>query len=145
MGGLITKSDQYVYRSVPFLGSIPIIEHFFRFDSKITQRTELLIILTPHVIRTPEDSERIRQVEMAQMSWCACDVFNLMGDMTYVAEPRLQNVEVGEPEVVYPDLNPLGTVQAVEPPLPGKSATQQDAAPNMFLDGPANGSSGGRE
>lgn len=133
LGGLITKSNRYIYRSVPVLGDIPIIERLFRFDSNITLRTELLIILTPHVIRTPADNERIRQNEMAQMSWCAGDVFNLMGDMNYTEIAT--DVEFGEPEVIYPSTNPLGTVAPAEPPVPLVPGELPSGEPQ--LDGPA--------
>lgn len=123
LGGLITENGQYVHRSVPILGDIPIIEHFFRYDGNFKRRTELLIILTPHIIRTPEDSERLRQVEMARMSWCACDVYRLMDDIDYFPESNLDRVDVGEPEVIYPDLNPTGEVEELLPPDPMGNGT----------------------
>lgn len=123
LGGLITENGQYVHRSVPFLGEIPIIEHFFRYDSQIKRRTELLIILTPHVIRTPEDNEQLRQLEMARMSWCACDVYRLMDDVGYVPETTFEHVEVGEPEVIYPDRNPTGEIERMLPPEPLQTGT----------------------
>jgi len=118
LGGLITENGQYVHRSVPILGDIPIIEHFFRYDGKFKRRTELLIILTPHIIRTPEDSERLRQVEMARMSWCACDVYRLMDDIDYFPESNLDRVDIGQPDVIYPDLNPTGDLEELLPPEP---------------------------
>ena len=127
LGGLITENSEYVHRSVPFLGDIPLIEKLFRYDSYTKRRSELLIILTPHVIRTPEDNERIKQVEMARMSWCACDVYKLMDDIGYVPEESFEHVDMGSPEVIYPDLNPTGDldgvmmqgeVQSLTPPEP---------------------------
>lgn len=118
LGGLITENSQYVHRSVPVLGEIPILEHLFRFDSQIQRRTELLIILTPHVIRSTEDNERMRQMEMARMSWCACDVFSLMDDIGYQPETTYDHVETGAPEVIYPALNPAGDVEQLVPPEP---------------------------
>ena len=40
----------------------------------------MLIVLTPHVIRSQEEGERIKQAEFARMSWCAADVYDLYGD-----------------------------------------------------------------
>ena len=108
LGGLITENDQYVHRSVPVLGDIPVLEHFFRYDSLIKRRTELLIILTPHVIRTAEDNARLRQLEMARMSWCACDVYRLMDGIDDMPQSNLSQVDLGQPQVIYPDLNPTG-------------------------------------
>lgn len=118
LGGLITENGQYVHRSVPVLGEIPILERFFRFDSHLKRRTELLIILTPRVIRSPEDSEQVRQLEMSRMSWCACDVYRLMDDIGYRPESNLDHVELGTPEVIYPDLNPTAETDRPLPPEP---------------------------
>ena len=119
LGGLITENEQYVHRSVPYLGEIPVLEHLFRFDSQIHRRTELLIVLTPHVIRSPEDNERLRQLEMARMSWCAADVFAMMDDIGYYPESNLDHVDMGDPEVIYPDVNPTGEFAPQLPPEPG--------------------------
>lgn len=107
LGGLITKSRRQVNRKVPYLGDLPLLRHLFRFDSLTTQRTELLIILTPHIIRTPADAERLKQVEMARMSWCAADVFDLHGEvyMTNDASVMLQGENHDVP-VIYPATDP---------------------------------------
>ena len=130
LGGLITDSKTYTHRSVPILGDIPVLENLFRYDSNVGRKTELLIILTPHVIRTSEDNERLRQAEMARMSWCACDVFSLMGDMGYYPESHLDNVEDGAPLVIYPDLDPTAGLQPVAPPVPDQVPTTINAPVN---------------
>ncbi len=50
-----------------WLGDIPIIKNFFRYDSLIGKRTELLIVLTPRVVRSQDDMERVKQAEFARM------------------------------------------------------------------------------
>ncbi|MBL9125004.1 MAG: hypothetical protein JNG90_15310, partial [Planctomycetaceae bacterium] len=70
LGGLITKSKRSVNRRVPYLSNIPVLGMLFRYDQFVGQRTELLIILTPHVVRSEADAERIKQLEAARMSWC---------------------------------------------------------------------------
>lgn len=63
VGGMITKTDLTIERKVPFLGDIPIVKTLFRYDSHTEKRTELLIFLTPRVIRGDGDTELIKQVE----------------------------------------------------------------------------------
>ena len=55
VGGLI--SDDRISRrdSVPFLSDIPILGHLFRSDQKSTRKVNLLIFLTPHIVR--DDTE----------------------------------------------------------------------------------------
>ena len=74
LGGLITKTKNVEHHGVPVLEDIPIVQYFFRFDSTIEDRTELLIIMTPHIIRNQAEAEAIKRVEAAKMSWCLSDV-----------------------------------------------------------------------
>jgi len=74
LGGLITKSVSRTNRRIPGLSDFPILKHLFRYDAEDCTRTELLIVLTPHVVRSESDVERIRQIEAARMHWCLADV-----------------------------------------------------------------------
>ena len=108
LGGLITNSQREIHRKVPLLGDLPLLRYLFRFDSMIQKRTELLIILTPRVIRTVEDADRLKQVELARMSWCAADVFDLHGDVFTNPDIRHAAHEEASLEVIYPHENPRG-------------------------------------
>lgn len=79
LSGLIVKRDRELHRRVPLLADIPLIGDLFRFDSKQVQKAELLIVLTPHVIRSRQQSEMMKQVESARMSWCLSDVVAING------------------------------------------------------------------
>ncbi|MCA9196473.1 MAG: hypothetical protein KDA87_03005 [Planctomycetales bacterium] len=114
LGGLITKETQAITRRVPYLSDIPLLGNAFRFDSSAHRRKELLIVLTPHVIRSPEDSERINQIEMARMSWCAADVFEVHGDMGLSSQMTM--FDESAPAVIYPHENPRGVPSPVEAP-----------------------------
>ncbi len=100
LGGLISKSQQQVNRKVPWLGDLPLLGRLFRFDSDIGKRTELVIILTPHVIRSSYDNERIKELELARMSWCAADVYEVHGDINL--DQRFYDLEATT-HVVYPN------------------------------------------
>lgn len=108
LGGLITKSSEELHRQVPFLGDIPLLGSLFRYDGVRDRRTELLIILTPNVIRTSTDNERVRQAEIARMHWCAADVHAIQGDVGTLGPSDPNLLEWSATETVYPDLNPRG-------------------------------------
>lgn len=108
LGGLITKSKRTVNRRVPYLSNIPVLGLLFRYDQFIGQRTELLIILTPHVVRSEADAERIKQLESSRMSWCLGDAEKLQGDMGIKKRGSVEFDDV-ETKVIYPDLDPRGT------------------------------------
>ncbi|MCL2743972.1 MAG: hypothetical protein FWE67_08980 [Planctomycetaceae bacterium] len=77
--GLISEEKSTTERSVPFLNRIPIIKHFFEYKTTRCNRSELLIILTPTILRNEIDVEIIRQQEAARMHWCINDVVRLTG------------------------------------------------------------------
>ncbi len=99
IGGLITTSNMSDHRKVPWLGDLPAIGKLFRYDGYSNRRTELLIILTPHVILGRGDAEYMKQVEMSRMSWVCSDVFEFLGpgrDCYSVTNDT-------DVEVIYPD------------------------------------------
>jgi type II secretory pathway component GspD/PulD (secretin) len=67
IGGLI--SDQYELREnkVPILGDIPLLGLLFRSEFEETTKTELLIVLTPHVITSPAEEARVREITEAEI------------------------------------------------------------------------------
>ena len=79
LGGMITRSQEDETRKVPFLGDIPIVGLAFRYDFHSHRRTELLIFLTPRVIRTDEDSELIKQIETQRIHFTECDAEEIHG------------------------------------------------------------------
>jgi len=103
MGGLITKDKSEVHRQVPWLGDVPVLGRLFRVDSVTEEKTELLIILTPHVIDNDEDAERIKRVEAARMQWCLGDVIEMHGD-PFAESGRAS--DDSQTTVIYPDLDP---------------------------------------
>ncbi len=122
LGGLITDDHEELHRKVPYLGDIPVLKHLFRFDSVSERRTELLIILTPHVIRSVEDAERMKQIETARMSWCAADVFDLHGAALYGEELPPLTAESEAEEIIYPHVDPRGeSLQQAAPSSGGSS------------------------
>jgi len=122
LSGLITKEDNALHRRVPILADIPLLGSLFRFDSVSTRRRELLIIMTPHVVKNRFDTEMLKQVESARMNWCLSDVVALHGP----AGLRSQSDRAGvaEAETVYPEQIPAEQYQP-----PQQSAPQPQYAP----------------
>jgi len=59
IGGLITNRVSDTENKVPLLGDIPLLGNLFRATVKLNTKTELLMVLTPHVIRDAEEARRI--------------------------------------------------------------------------------------
>jgi len=56
LGGLVSHADRNSRTKVPLLGDIPIVGNLFRSDNRSKQRTELLVLLTPYVLMTPQEA-----------------------------------------------------------------------------------------
>lgn len=96
LGGIITQSDTTINRKVPWLGDIPIIGRAFRFDTESSERTELLIFLTPRIVHTDEDVEFVKQVEAGRLNWIAKEAEAIHGPIFGVPEehgPQILNEE----------------------------------------------------
>jgi general secretion pathway protein D len=59
IGGIIDDQLTRSRSGVPFLMDIPVLGHLFRTDSEKLDRTELIILITPHVIRDREEARNI--------------------------------------------------------------------------------------
>ena len=61
IGGLIEEQKLDQREQIPWFGRIPVLGFFFRNQTTKKARKELVIMIRPHVISTPADSERISQ------------------------------------------------------------------------------------
>lgn len=69
LGGLISENISRVDSKVPFLGDIPILGAIFRTSSKEKRRTELLILLTPTILTSVDDTAKITRELKEEMKW----------------------------------------------------------------------------
>jgi hypothetical protein len=79
LGGMIRRSNTKNENRVPWLGELPGIGSLFRYRTQERSKTELLVILTPHVVRCPADADFIWGVEAKKMDWTLPDVVKLQG------------------------------------------------------------------
>lgn len=59
LGGLIREKQEDSESGIPVLGKLPVIGNLFSQTSNSDRRTELLVILTPHVIANPAEAYEI--------------------------------------------------------------------------------------
>src|SRR5205823_5920530 len=92
--------------------------HLFRYDLEAQRKTELLIILTPRVIRNEEDAEQIKQIESARISWVLSDVEKMHGVVGL--RTRWDSIDCHDVPTIYPDENPRGEWIEEEPKQPAE-------------------------
>ena len=118
-GGLITQTNQTIQRRVPGLSEIPLFGRLFRYDYQNYAKAELLVIMTPHIVRNEGDADRVKRIEAGRISWCLSDVRKMHGE----AGLRNKTDDWLDSEVptIYPDMDPTGGTMGAEqvPPPPG--------------------------
>ncbi len=121
LGGLISKNTLQNKRRVPWLSDIPLVGDMFRYDNSFEQRKELLIIMTPIIVKNDEDVEHIKHVESSRMSWCLADVIDMHGDVGL--NSRCEPAGDWGPMTIYPDETPAAQEQ-----IPGPAIRQPGGA-----------------
>jgi type IV pilus assembly protein PilQ len=66
IGGLFRESSQSNRSQVPFLGSIPLAGALFRSKTDSTTRQEIIILLTPHIIKDDAAYSKASEEEMKE-------------------------------------------------------------------------------
>ncbi len=59
MGGIIDIKDEVIIKELPLLGNIPVLGNLFKSVDSSKTKTELMILITPHIINTEAEADRI--------------------------------------------------------------------------------------
>lgn len=66
IGGLMQDRTQNTESKIPLLGDIPVLGYLFKYQTKSKVKTNLLVMLTPYVIREQSDLARIKEKRMRE-------------------------------------------------------------------------------
>ena len=69
IGGIISTQHTNGYTGIPLLSKIPILGWLFRTTDISDLRTELFIMLTPHVVGDPEEGRRLTEDFKQRLKW----------------------------------------------------------------------------
>lgn len=135
LGGLIQKTETTLERKVPWLGDVPVLGHAFRFDSHSSRRTELLIFLTPRIIKNHDMNEMLKQIEAERLHYTECEAEAMHGPLFAAPAPPTENAI----PPVYPQggvwSNPNQNMTPLPPtPMPNGTNPSVPPAPPMTDD-----------
>jgi len=86
IGGLIQERDVYSVTKVPLLGDIPILGYLFKYSTKQKKKTNLLILLTPYIVKDQLDLQAIRERKIREREEFV-ESFSSLNEMKY--EPKV--------------------------------------------------------
>lgn len=125
LGGLITKSTTNETRKVPWLGDLPVVGHGFRFDSEATRRTELLIFLTPRIVKGHSGNELIKQVESQRLHYCEADAEEIHGPIYGIPASAKESAYEPSSFQLSPAIIPMNESSQLPLPLPVPGEEEQ--------------------
>jgi len=127
IGGLLASQDSITNQGVPFVSSIPVIGNLFSDKSTDKQKDNLIVFLTPHIVRNKSELRELALDERQQF-------VNSLGRKEIHDMPASQIRQVYKPSFSIPvspaaDLNaPYGGPPA--PPGPENPGAAYEAAPS---------------
>jgi hypothetical protein len=130
-GGLISDSVTDATRGIPFLMDIPVLGNLFRRDDTNVRRTNLLIFITPHILKNQFDS-RDQTKEANEKLTAEIDTYNIVPNRHEVLKnEKIDNVvEQIQPPDVLPST--ITAPQKVSSEL-GRQATSADIMGDSLL------------
>ena len=68
IGGMIAENKRNDKNGIPYLMDIPVLGRFFRTTTDDTRRTELIMLITPHVIRSRTEGTEVTEELKSKLS-----------------------------------------------------------------------------
>lgn len=131
IGGLITTRETESESKVPVLGDMPGIGNLFRTTSRRNTRSELLIAMTPTIIRSVEDARRTSEFQRDLGGYLTPEVKSspLMRNLQVEPETfsEIDSIE-SDPGTMKPRVLPSGKPQRI-PTQPQRGPSYVPAAP----------------
>lgn len=76
LGGIMRTTVSATQKKIPLLGDIPILGNLFKTTDRTKQKTELLVFLTPRVVRNPDEAKKLMEDERSKLSKPSQDSLN---------------------------------------------------------------------
>ena len=126
LGGLITDTETSAMSGIPGLSRIPILKHLFSTETRQRDQTEIIIMLTPHILRMPDITDRnLRGIMVGtEVDTRLMGIPGDFGSRDVAPEP--------EPEPPTPEPVDPGGGGPVPEPLPTSDAVTFDTASLSF-------------
>jgi general secretion pathway protein D len=100
IGGILRETQDNTESKVPWLGDIPILGWAFKSTLNDVRKTNLLIVLTPHIVRDPTDLERLTVENRERFRSASAEATSLSADEK---EERRKALEAGVPLPIDPN------------------------------------------
>jgi general secretion pathway protein D len=83
IGGLIRDDKVILHKKIPLIGDIPLIGQLFRLQRDRIQKTNLLIFITPHIVSSQQDLDRLTLQKKQQMNSAVTGINGKKADINH--------------------------------------------------------------
>jgi general secretion pathway protein D len=67
IGGIIRDTETKTVNKIPILGDLPLVGGLFRSTDKAKNKTELMVFLTPRIVRNPGQAATVTEEQKKQL------------------------------------------------------------------------------
>jgi general secretion pathway protein D len=115
IGGIIAENKTNDRTGIPYLMNIPVLGRFFGTTSEATRRTELIMLITPHVIRNRGEGTAVTEELKSKLSALRNDLERMRLDRERDLEKMKRDWQEQQ--------KPAAPTPSAEPPSPSPSSS----------------------
>ena len=124
IGGIIAENKNETRQGIPYLMNIPVLGQLFRTNTDETVRTELIFLITPHVIRNRSEGTTVTEEFKSKLSLLR----NELERMRLNRELDLEKMKRDwQQQQLQQQQQPAAPVPPTEPPSPAPSPSSSPA------------------
>ena len=125
IGGIIADNKNETRTGIPYLMDVPVLGRLFRTTNDTSIRTELIFLITPHVIRNRSEGTAVTEEFKSKLSILRNDLERMRLDR----ERDLEKMKRDWQEQQQLQQQPAAPVPPTEPPSPAPSPSSSPARP----------------
>ncbi len=112
IGGLFKEKTTLTHSQTPLLGDLPIIGYLFKGINDKSERVELIVLLTPHIITEPEQADgTLREQDVERLAW------NARHNLTWMSRARIDEERYAKAVKLYNDGDKAGAMAELNSPF----------------------------
>jgi type II secretory pathway component GspD/PulD (secretin) len=109
LGGLFKEKTSLGRSQVPLLGDIPLLGELFKSTNDSSERVELIVLLTPHIVNEPEEADGATRLEDVRRL-----AYNARQNLTWMSRAKLDEQRYAKAVALYDNGNLDGALAELE-------------------------------
>jgi cell division septation protein DedD len=125
IGGIITEDKNNTRQGIPYLMDVPVLGRLFRTNTDTSIRTELIFLITPHVIRNRSEGTTVTEEFKSKLSLLRNELERMRLNRELDLEKMKRDWQ--QQQQLQQQQQPSAPVPPTEPPSPAPSPSSSPA------------------